>query len=60
MLLLDENNVSNYLLLPAKHFVISDEEKEKALKAIEAELLEYAPTLKPLERQRLEQRTSMI
>ena len=52
-----KNNVSNYLLLPAKHFVISDEEKEKALKAIEAELLEYAPTLKPLERQRLEQRT---
>jgi excinuclease ABC subunit B len=48
---------SNYLLLPAKHFVVPEETKDDALSAIEAELEQYAPTLKPLERQRLEQRT---
>jgi len=49
--------VSSYLLLPAKHFVVPEETKDDALSAIEAELEQYAPTLKPLERQRLEQRT---
>ncbi len=48
---------SSYLLLPAKHFVVPEETKGGALEAIEAELEEFAPTLKPLERQRLEQRT---
>ncbi len=47
----------NYLLLPAKHFVVPEETKDDALAAIESELAEYAPSLKPLERQRLEQRT---
>ncbi len=49
--------VQSYLLLPAKHFVVPEETKNDALAAIEAELLGHAPNLKPLERQRLEQRT---
>jgi excinuclease ABC subunit B len=47
----------SYLLLPAKHFVVPDKTVEGALASIEAELGENAPSLKPLERQRLEQRT---
>ncbi|MFN7990579.1 MAG: excinuclease ABC subunit UvrB [Candidatus Micrarchaeia archaeon] len=47
----------SYLLLPAKHFVVSEDSKEDALAGIQAELAEHAPSLKPLERQRLEQRT---
>ena len=39
----------NYLLLPAKHFVVPEETKDDALAAIESELAEYAPSLKPLE-----------
>ncbi|MEW6035484.1 MAG: excinuclease ABC subunit UvrB [Candidatus Micrarchaeota archaeon] len=49
--------VQSYLLLPAKHFVVPEGTKNDALAAIEAELLGHAPNLKPLERQRLEQRT---
>ncbi len=48
---------SSYLLLPAKHFVVPEETKDDALTSIQAELEEHAPSLKPLERQRLEQRT---
>jgi excinuclease ABC subunit B len=47
----------SYLLLPAKHFVVPDKAVQGAISSIEAELAEYAPSLKPLERQRLEQRT---
>jgi excinuclease ABC subunit B len=50
-------SVSSYTLLPAKHFVVPDEARDSALSAIEAELEKQAPKLKPLERQRLEQRT---
>lgn len=50
--------VQSYLLLPAKHFVVADETRENALASIQAELEEHAPKLKPLERQRLEQRTN--
>ncbi|MBI5046247.1 excinuclease ABC subunit UvrB [Candidatus Micrarchaeota archaeon] len=49
--------VQSYLLLPAKHFVVAEEEKSSALESIEKELDECAPRLKELERQRLEQRT---
>jgi len=49
--------VNSYLVLPAKHFVVADEKRDSAISAIEAELEAHAPTLKPLERQRLEQRT---
>lgn len=52
-----KNKVPQYFLLPAKHFVVDEESMEPALEAIEKELKEHAPTLKPLERQRLEQRT---
>jgi excinuclease ABC subunit B len=52
-----KKRAASYLLLPAKHFVVPEETKNDALAAIEAELEEHAPSLKPLERQRLEQRT---
>jgi excinuclease ABC subunit B len=52
-----KTSVSSYLLFPAKHFVVPDEARFDALKSIEAELEEASPKLKPLERQRLEQRT---
>jgi len=52
-----KTRAQSYLLLPAKHFVVPEETKNDALTAIEKELEEYAPKLKPLERQRLEQRT---
>ncbi len=52
-----KTRVQSYLLLPAKHFVVADEALQGALASIEAELEEAAPSLKPLERQRLEQRT---
>lgn len=47
----------SYLLLPAKHFVVPDETRDSALASIRAELDSHAPSLKILERQRLEQRT---
>ncbi|MFH0738231.1 MAG: excinuclease ABC subunit UvrB [Candidatus Micrarchaeota archaeon] len=52
-----KKRTASYLLLPAKHFVVEDKTVDAALGAIEAELAEHAPSLKPLERQRLEQRT---
>ena len=52
-----KKRTTSYLLLPAKHFVVEDKTVDAALGAIEAELAEHAPSLKPLERQRLEQRT---
>jgi len=52
-----KTRAQSYLLLPAKHFVVPEETKNDALAAIEKELEQYAPKLKPLERQRLEQRT---
>ncbi|MBI5227214.1 excinuclease ABC subunit UvrB [Candidatus Micrarchaeota archaeon] len=52
-----KSKVNNYFLLPAKHFVVPQEEIDNALTGIETELEEHAPNLKPLERQRLEQRT---
>lgn len=52
-----KTSLSSYLLLPAKHFVVSEDGKDDALKSIKAELDSEAPNLKPLERQRLEQRT---
>jgi len=52
-----KTSLASYMLLPAKHFVVSDEIKEDALSSIQSELEAYAPSLKPLERQRLEQRT---
>jgi excinuclease ABC subunit B len=50
-------SVQSYLLLPAKHFVVPDETREKAIASISAELDQHAPKLRELERQRLEQRT---
>lgn len=52
-----KSKVASYLLLPAKHFVVSDDVKETALSSIQKELEETLPNLGPLEKARLEQRT---
>ena len=52
-----KTRAQSYMLLPAKHFVVPDEARDGALASIESELEAHAPSLKPLERQRLEQRT---
>ena len=44
-------------IYPSKHFVIPEEKQEYALAGIEDELKQWAPTLNPLERNRLEKRT---
>lgn len=44
-------------IFPAKHFVIPESEKEKALLTIQEELDERLPTLEPLFAHRLKQRT---
>ncbi|MFN3909815.1 MAG: excinuclease ABC subunit UvrB [Candidatus Anstonellaceae archaeon] len=49
--------ISFYRLYPAKHYMFSEKTKEEAIKSIKKELEEWAPTLPPLERHRLEKRT---
>lgn len=46
------------IIFPAKHFIITDEEKKRALKSIRAELNECLPKMGELERYRLEKRTN--
>jgi len=46
------------IIFPAKHFIITDADKARALKSIRAELAEYLPKLGELERYRLEKRTN--
>jgi excinuclease ABC subunit B len=52
-----KTKLNSYFLLPAKHFVVPKDEIAQAVNSIEAELEEILPTLNPLEKQRLEQRT---
>ncbi|HRN78546.1 MAG TPA: excinuclease ABC subunit UvrB [Candidatus Dependentiae bacterium] len=50
-------NLDNTLVFPAKHFVTTQESKDAAIKSIQAELEEYAPTItNPMYRERLEKR----
>lgn len=49
--------VQNYILLPAKHFVVPDDAVQNAIDSIQAELDAHLPSLNPLESQRLSQRT---
>ncbi len=52
-------NAVDYIdIFPAKHFVIPESEKEKALMTIKEELEERLPTLEPLYAHRLKQRTN--
>ncbi|MBR9677443.1 excinuclease ABC subunit UvrB [Candidatus Woesearchaeota archaeon] len=44
-------------VFPARHYVITEQQKEMALDSIKKELEEHAPTLEPLERHRLTTRT---
>ena len=50
--------LQNYLLFPAKHYIVPEENKEKALRGIRKELEEWLPTLPPIEAHRLGQRTN--
>jgi excinuclease ABC subunit B len=45
------------LMFPAKHFVIDEKQRDRAVDAIRAELDEWLPNLGPLEQERLRQRT---
>ncbi|MGK0208942.1 MAG: excinuclease ABC subunit B [Patescibacteria group bacterium] len=49
--------LNNFMVYPAKHFMIANEEMEFALKAIEKELNQVLPKMEPLEAHRLKQRT---
>ncbi|NLZ29929.1 MAG: excinuclease ABC subunit UvrB, partial [Methanomicrobiales archaeon] len=46
-----------FFVYPARHFVVPEEEKERAIASIEEELEEWLPTLGMLEAHRLRQRT---
>ena len=50
--------LQNFLLLPAKHFVVPESELKSAVQSIRTELNQTLPTLEPLEHQRLEQKTN--
>ncbi|VVC02256.1 UvrABC system protein B [uncultured archaeon] len=49
--------LEHYTLFPAKHYMIDDDAKKKAIKTIRKELEETLPKLGALEAQRLRQRT---
>ncbi|MCL6089005.1 MAG: excinuclease ABC subunit UvrB [Candidatus Marsarchaeota archaeon] len=48
----------HYTLFPAKHYLVDEPSKKKAVKTIRAELEEHLPKLGALEAQRLRQRTN--
>ncbi|VVB56881.1 UvrABC system protein B [uncultured archaeon] len=48
----------HYTLFPAKHYLVDEPSKKKAIKTIRAELNEHLPKLGALEAQRLRQRTN--
>ncbi len=48
----------HYTLFPAKHYLVDEPSKKKAIKTIRAELEEHLPKLGALEAQRLRQRTN--
>ncbi len=51
--------LDNTLIFPAKHFVTTEQKKKAAIESIQAELEQYAPTIKnPLYRERIQQRIS--
>ncbi|MDE1798673.1 MAG: excinuclease ABC subunit UvrB, partial [Candidatus Micrarchaeota archaeon] len=50
--------LNHYRLFPARHYVVPEESKEKALKSIRMELEERLPQLPPLEAHRLKQKTN--
>ena len=54
----DKKDLFNYYtIFPARHFVIEEEDKQKAIAAIKEELAERLPELEMLEAHRLKQRT---
>lgn len=52
-----QDKLKYFHVYPAKHFIITDEEKEKAMVTIKEELKERLPELSDLEAHRLKQRT---
>ena len=48
----------HYTLFPAKHYLVDEPSKKKAIKTIRAELAQHLPKLGALEAQRLRQRTN--
>lgn len=50
--------LSEIMIFPAKHYLIADDVRMRALESIRTELASHLPTLRELERQRLETRTT--
>ena len=54
-----ERNLDNVLVLPAKHFVTTEDKKSAAIKSIRAEVEDWAPQLQnPIYRDRIQTRVS--
>jgi len=52
-------SLDNTLIFPAKHFVSTEQSKERAIASIKSELSEYAPTIEnPLYKERIERRVA--
>ncbi len=51
------DSLKHYLIFPAKHFVIPESDKRRAMDSIRAELEEHLPKLELVEAHRLKQRT---
>jgi excinuclease ABC subunit B len=52
------SKTNSFFIYPAKHFVITEDEKERAIKSIEKELEERLTELGPIEAHRLKQKTT--
>ncbi len=53
----EKRNLISIKIFPAKHYLVANDVRQKAIKSIRAELKQRLPDLKELERQRLEMRT---
>ncbi|HXW02146.1 MAG TPA: DEAD/DEAH box helicase family protein, partial [Candidatus Nitrosotenuis sp.] len=53
----EKRKLSSIKIFPAKHYLIADDVRQKAVKSIREELKQRIPQLRELERQRLEMRT---
>jgi excinuclease ABC subunit B len=53
----EKRKLSSIKIFPAKHYLVADDARQKAVKSIRDELKQRLPQLRELERQRLEMRT---
>ncbi len=53
----EKRNLNSIKIFPAKHYLVADDARQKAIKSIRDELKQRLPQLNELEKQRLEMRT---